>query len=270
MNIILKKQLAFSAFVIFCFISPLTYAEGASWDGGYIGFLGGYSSGRSDTGLQATGQPSVIGETTSGSTVSNSSSSVNSFTGGLEAGFNHRINQWLVGLEGDIQYSSLSSSYSNYAPTVTGVPLSPSMMTITNCEPVGPNGCKEQFNSHVKSDWYSTLRIRGGVVKENTLFYATAGLALSRYNFSMSSVSGLGPAISSSSIVPGWTLGGGIEHSFRPNFTVKAEYLYLNFANPLNRVIPSSVTDSSGTKYDLNAASAFHQSTIRVGLNYHF
>ena len=29
----------------------------------------------------------------------------------------------------------------------------------------------------------------------------------------------------------GWTAGGGIEYAFSPNWSIKAEYLYINFNN---------------------------------------
>jgi outer membrane immunogenic protein len=52
----------------------------------------------------------------------------------------------------------------------------------------------------------------------------------------------------------GWTAGGGIEYAFTPNWTAKAEYLYVDFPSP---------SFTAGSFKDT-------ENVIRAGINYKF
>jgi outer membrane immunogenic protein len=66
---------------------------------------------------------------------------------------------------------------------------------------------------------------------------------------------------SSSGTQTGWVAGGGIEHSFAPNWSVKLEYQYIDLGSK-TLIDPASVITSR------NVDGRF--STVRVGLNYKF
>jgi len=71
----------------------------------------------------------------------------------------------------------------------------------------------------------------------------------------------------------GWTAGGGIEHMFSPNWTLKAEALYVDLGN-------TTISSSGGNCYDPDCFDSIYGSTntkisntaviARVGVNYKF
>jgi outer membrane immunogenic protein len=68
-----------------------------------------------------------------------------------------------------------------------------------------------------------------------------------------------GAVVSSSDTRVGWTVGGGIERKFSPNWSAKLEYLYMDFGTK---------TYFAGT---VNQADVrFHVHIFRAGINYEF
>ncbi len=115
------------------------------------------------------------------------------FTGGLTAGYNYQIGQFVVGLEGDYNYSGLSGR----GFTLPGVIAAKSDMTS-----------------------FGTARGRLGVAFDRALVYATGGYA---FGFSDTTV-GFGKQ---SATHHGYAIGGGLEYAFTQNISAKAEYLYM-------------------------------------------
>jgi outer membrane immunogenic protein len=68
----------------------------------------------------------------------------------------------------------------------------------------------------------------------------------------------------------GWTLGAGVEYAFLPNWSVKAEYLYLNFGSNsyLSPLVAASVPFAPGYAWATTARERDH--VARVGVNYKF
>ena len=102
-------------------------------------------------------------------------------------------------------------------------------------------------------------RARGGFAIDNSLIYATGGLAVAQikaYDAGFSSTAGQ----SGSATRLGWTVGAGVEQKLDAHWSVKAEYLYTSFARatyfPLSGFLPEKV--------DLSA------NIVRVGVNYKF
>jgi outer membrane immunogenic protein len=63
----------------------------------------------------------------------------------------------------------------------------------------------------------------------------------------------------------GWTAGGGLEYALARQWTVKAEYLYLDLGN--RSVTFSDVDVPGGT---LTASTDFKAQLVRAGVNYRF
>ena len=110
--------------------------------------------------------------------------------GGLQAGYNWQNNNFVFGLETDI---NLSGADDTFAPW--------------------------KFNN----PWFGTLRGRAGIAANNVLFYATGGLA---YGGIEGEVAGL----SESRTHLGWTVGAGVEFAVNQAWSAKVEYLYLSYA----------------------------------------
>lgn len=136
--------------------------------------------------------------------------------GGVQAGFNWQSGQFVFGGETDIQLSAADDTFAPY-----------------------------KFSN----PWFGTLRGRAGFAMNNVLFYGTAGLA---YGGVTGEVAGL----SETRTHIGWTAGAGVEVGFTPNWSAKAEYLYVDLADR-----GYSVTGTN---------NGVESSILRLGLNYRF
>ena len=102
-------------------------------------------------------------------------------------------------------------------------------------------------------NWFSTVRGRLGFASGPLLVYGTGGVAFAdidnRIHFTDGNVS------RNSGTQTGYAVGGGVEWAFAPNWSAKAEYLYLGFGDD---TLPSG--DRINNDFQ----------TVRVGLNYKF
>jgi outer membrane immunogenic protein len=139
--------------------------------------------------------------------------------GGLHAGYNWQFApSFLIGLEGDFNWSSFRSSD-------------------TTC--AGPcDGRQDQLVTSSKLDSFSTLRARFGLTADRTLVYLAAGPAWGHVNASMAvncplcGTSGIPIAVASdSSFHVGLAVGGGVEYALTQNWLLRAEYMHLDFSN---------------------------------------
>ncbi len=94
-------------------------------------------------------------------------------------------------------------------------------------------------------------RTPGFLLNNNTLFYATAGLAYGSLR-AQSTLTG----VTESKIHPGWAVGIGAEMALTGNWTAKIEYLYVNLYD---------------RGYALTGANnGMDASVLRMGVNYRF
>ena len=176
------------------------------------------------------------------------------FTGGGQVGYNWQVNSAVFGGELDFDSFHLRASrngtgiYSGYAGNNPSGPF-----TVTNS---------------VSTDWLFTARGRVGWAFNDWLVYATGGLAMTN----LSATNTYSDAIptnanwNTSATKLGWTIGGGLEWAMNRNWSVKAEYLYLNFnsINALGVVNNVGYASAISTSTDLTAQIA------RAGINYKF
>jgi outer membrane immunogenic protein len=136
----------------------------------------------------------------------------NGIVGGAHAGYNYQINQFVAGIEGDIEGTGISRTFS-------------------------PGGVI--YNTKIPVQ--GSIRGRLGVAFDRVLLYATGGAEFAGFDTSYSGI-----ATASHSRV-GWTIGGGIEYAVTSNWSVRAEYRYTDFGHftditPIAFGIGSSVT----------------------------
>jgi outer membrane immunogenic protein len=234
-----------------------------SWTGAYVGGNLGYSWGRSDT----------TGTFTDGAVLLASFSDnikLNGAIGGLQIGHNWQNQNWVYGLEADIQLSGQRGSTTAVCPT--GVCAAP-----TGAAALAPGG-PVTTTLEQKLRWFGTIRGRiGATVTPTTLAYVTGGLAFGEVKTD-GTISGTnGPIVvtpvsgtgTSSTTRLGWTLGGGLEGVLSGKWTGKIEYLYVD----LGRVSGSFVTPivaPSGAFLAAGFSSRVTDNILRVGVNYKF
>lgn len=138
-------------------------------------------------------------------------------------------------------------------------------------------------------DYLGTVRGRlGYLVVPTLLVYGTGGLAYGHasmnysafqiYNsviFRTNTYTAFGNASNSGTQV-GYTVGGGAEWMFLPNWSAKAEYLYYDLGSMSGNAtiirIPNSAVNTEPTAVQAiaNLNSALRGNIVRAGVNYHF
>ncbi|MHC2279848.1 outer membrane immunogenic protein [Bradyrhizobium diazoefficiens] len=176
--------------------------------------------------------------------------------GGVQAGYNWQVApQWLVGLEADFQGADVKGT------------------TTQALAPVGFDATSTTVSKGI--DWFGTVRGRVGVlVAPQWLLYGTGGFAYGRTKSSFSTTDVTGGCIvgaticasgASSGTSTGWTAGAGTEVMFAPNWSFKAEYLYVDLGRRTLNVASSTVPAIVFT-----TSTPFREQIARVGVNYHF
>jgi outer membrane immunogenic protein len=111
------------------------------------------------------------------------------------------------------------------------------------------------FTAEDKINALGSVTGRVGVAANAALFYAKGGYAWANNKLSVSGiVNG-----SDSHVHSGYTVGGGIEYMFAPNWSAKAEYMFTHLGSENYNV--------AGIGFDSGTAEF---SSVKVGINYHF
>jgi outer membrane immunogenic protein len=130
------------------------------------------------------------------------------------------------------------------------------------------SGCTAIDCFHSRLHDFGTVRGRVGYAWDQVLFYATGGWAwgFSKAERTVTGITQTGPVTltaSASGALSGWTAGGGIEWGFFRNWSVRVEYLHLEF-------------DRVGRDFTFPGPVTFHINSdnrvevVRVGMNYLF
>jgi outer membrane immunogenic protein len=183
------------------------------------------------------------------------------FTGGGQAGYNWQSGRFVGGIEGDINFLDINDSSFINRPVAA---------------PLVGNFIHSETD---KLQWFGTFRGRAGItVTPNFLIYATGGLAFGQVK-SASSVSFTSTADTYAGTLDdtraGWTVGGGGEWMISPQWSIKAEYLFIDLGKasytqactaPGICTAPPQVAPGATYQTDLRT----RENIARVGLNYHF
>lgn len=210
------------------------------WSGPYIGLHVGYGWGRENDNYSENGPllPPTPAQTQSVADHFN----MNGFVGGAHAGYNYQINQFVLGIEGDVDYSDIKGRHIFNGSVGTG-------------------------SLSLDSKWQASARLRAGYAIDNLLIYATGGIATGSAeisttgykllvidnNWYLRRIRG-----SSSEIHIGWTAGAGVEYAFAENWIGRAEVRY---------------TDFGKKTYDTPLGpvkSGWDQTTATLGVSYKF
>lgn len=222
---------------------PAPMVQVYNWTGFYIGLNAGGAWGRSD--VDALTEENFASQVPFENAAGTRSFRPAGFIGGGQVGYNWQTGNFVLGIEADAQYQDLRAS-SVVNPVIPGV-----------------GGIMTQS---VKSDFLATVRPRIGVVFGSALFYATGGLAVGTVK-NFDAVTGVPPITESaftSDTRVGWTAGGGVEWGFTPNWSVKAEYLYVDLGTSSHRTPDFPGFTLTGIVFN----SHFTEQVARVGINY--
>ena len=198
---------------------PAYIAPAFSWTGLYLGGQIGF----------AWGQDTFSGYGP-GYAFSGVQSNPSGVVGGAHVGYNYQINQFVIGLEGDVEGLSYGKSY-QYGNTY--------------------------YNSHIPVQ--GSVRGRLGFALDRALFYVTGGGSFADFNTTYQGPFGY---TSLNRSVAGWTLGGGIEYAITNNWTARAEYRYADYGSFTD--YPSLLYGVSATTHHETT------NAVRLGFSYKF
>ena len=201
--------------------------------------------------------------------ITSANTKLNGAIAGIQGGYNWQNGQWVLGVEGDLQWSGQkgTSDFLCSALAPAGGACLPGFTFI----PAGVNGVALTLDQ--KLQWFGTLRGRVGVLATPTwLVYATGGLAvggiktdatLTGHTNAVASVPLVSTA-SNTATKAGWTIGAGIEGVISGKWTGKVEYLYVDYGSVSGNVtnLPAGIQASY--------SSHITDNVVRAGLNYHY
>jgi outer membrane immunogenic protein len=193
-------------------LAPVYSAPAFSWTGFYVGVNGGFGTGD----FRGAGS-GVFGDPSGG------------FVGGT-AGYNYQIGQFVVGVEGTLDWADLTKN-----------------TTLAN-------------GSFTKASVDSLGNVLGrfGFAADRALFYVAGGYAGGDVHGTDFTAGGL--TFGNSAWQSGYSIGGGIEYAVTNNVSVKAEYLFTQLGS--QSYFAGSPADGVKTGLNIN--------TIKTGVNYKF
>ena len=174
-----------------------------SWTGCYIGadVGGGFINDR-DSERTAAGAPSPFSPT--------SSANPSGVMAGGFLGCNYQFSSGIViGAEGDANWANVRSGTAAFPGSAL------------------PGFANDFYET--RSDFQASARGRLGYAFNRTLVYATGGAVWANITEHDVSPSGGGIFNNTSSTLPGWTVGGGLEYAFLYNLIGRVEYRYSDF-----------------------------------------
>jgi outer membrane immunogenic protein len=154
----------------------------------------------------------------------------NGVVGGGHIGYDLQLNQIVAGLEGDIEGTGISRTFS-------------------------PGGAI--YNTSVPVQ--GSIRARLGIAFDRVLLYATGGGEFAGFDTTVTAVI----SDQSSQARAGWTVGGGIEYAVTPNWSIRGEYRYADFGSFTQQTPFSFGFGSSVNHHETENA-------VRAGVSYKF
>jgi outer membrane immunogenic protein len=157
-----------------------------NWTGCYLGAQAGYAWGHTGYDLE------IPPDANSGFNFN-----VKGGVAGGHLGCNYQINQFVLGIEGDGEWTGIK----------------------------GDDNDRGGTTDKISGNWQASIRARAGMAFDRYLVYATGGGAWMNVTYSK-------PDFNSETVhetLKGWTAGAGVEYAFYNNWTMRAEYRYARF-----------------------------------------
>ena len=238
--------------------APVVMAPIFTWNGFYVGINAGATIGDSTVSAIPTGtfltDPAAVQYVAM--YTSSAGSDDTGFTGGVTLGYNWQAGSFVFGVEADVNFRDNDST-----TRFTTLAIPP---VLNNVNKVFATG----------GDWFGTARARLGFSAGRALFYVTGGLAFGdssarvAYDNDLIGAGAYAWAGSNSDTRFGWTLGGGLEYAFTNNWSLKAEYLYVDLGSETFTLVNAPANPIQGFTMRATYDDRFH--VVRAGLNYRF
>jgi len=179
--------------------------------------------------------------------------STDGWIGSVYAGYDWKLANYILGVEGEVGYMNLSKD---------------------SQDPKKRRGAPKPGDSVASIDTDMLVGVYGrvGYTFEKTLFYLKGGLVgvhadvgfKDTYNADGSDT--LTSGTSTSGMLWGTGLGGGIEYSITPNIALRAEYMYMNFNDSL---VHSPMDSENQVPWPMEHELG-DVDTVKAGVNYKF
>ena len=221
---------------------PAPVATAYNWSGCYVGaYAGGGWASNSATSRDINGY-NALGDTWSykpnGSVIA-----------GGTLGCNYTVApNWILGIEGEAGYMRVRGAA--FDPLSPFIPLDTEALTRVG-------------------DWYGVVAGRLGYSWANWLLYGKAGVAFANVEYGVNDTNPAGGNTiftRKSNTQAALAIGGGLEYGLTKNWTVKGEYLYVDFR--ASDTTCGAATVGGGTFCWSNSFRGVH--TAKLGINYFF
>jgi outer membrane immunogenic protein len=230
--------------------TPAYVVPAYDWSGGYAGLNAGFGWGKlSDT--AGLGAPSLFTD--------NARLNMNGVLGGAQIGYNLQMQNWMVGLEADLQGANQKSSHSFTCRAGVCTPT-------INFGAFVFRGPAVSATSSQKLDLFGTVRGRAGIALiPEVLLYATGGFAYGQVHTDTT----LAGAVRQQNYNPGWVVGAGVQGALGGGWSVRLEYLYLDLGK-VSGVFNSSIVAAGGGTLVQGFDTRVTDNIVRLGLDYAF
>lgn len=223
--------------------------EAANWSGIY---LGGQIGG--------TWINEKLTETTmlSPPLTGHSSLTEGAFLGGAYIGYNFQRGPWVLGVEGNMDGTTLTNS-------------SNCLVEDSGASNTAPGSCFiGAYSSTTEMPWEAAVRGRLGWVWKESLLYVAGGVAWANIKSTYTTPSGSiytppSGSQSFSNILTGGTIGAGVEYKPTKHWIGRAEYRYANYGSTSD-----SVTSGGAFWNGYTNINALYENMFHVGVSYLF
>jgi outer membrane immunogenic protein len=223
---------------------PYVEAQVFSWSGFYLGLHAGYGWGSNNwKSLGILEDPNFV--------VGPVGPKTDGVLAGVQAGANYQLASWVFGIEADWAFMHAKGSANGGPALAFGV----------------PTGTTPTATSQI--EWLALFTGRAGYALDRTLFYVKGGAAAAgtKDHFRLVTIPVLLDLGTKTNTQVGWTIGGGIEHAFAPNWSAKIEYNYVDLGTTSEDFNATVVPPSS---LSIRQAIERKLQIVKVGANYRF
>ncbi|XPV76036.1 MAG: outer membrane protein [Desulfovibrio sp.] len=220
----------------------------ATWDKPYAGIALGYAFGKADPTVNTQSNAYFNAQDIRQlDPLGSRDLEAENFTGTLFGGFNHQIDNFVIGLEGDFTLGNFDKEYDTGDIEYASLP-----------------GRNFNIESKVSSYWMASIRPRVGYSFDNSLISLSAGPALSEFEYTWKFRDGLPESneLSKNNVKLGWAAGISYEQIISDGWGLKFDFLHYDFDNIVDASSSLSANPTDGFNHHLD----YQTNEIRLGV----